>query len=330
MNYQIDYRTFTGIFAVPVKIKPLLRSCSGTSLKVLLSVLMSPDAPITVSRLSGELGFPPSDIEEALGYWVKNGLLTAYGQFPQETAEQLTVSSAIQMKPQPAPKVRRITTKKSLTVPEIAQLSQNDPNVAALLDESQNLLGRALSSPETETLCSFYLYDHVSPEYLLLVLMYCIERGKTSFRYLEKVISSMLDKDIDTYEKAEAYLTGESRKNTNEGAVRTAFGIYDRSLTAQEKKFITTWFDEFHFDISVVRLAYERTIDSIGKVSFPYINSILASWHSKGITSAKEASLETLAQKSAAAPDGKKGASTASSIDMDELQYYITHGKKPF
>lgn len=328
MKYQIDYRTFAGIFAVPTQLRPLLRTCSGTALKVLLCILSAPNEPITSSYLCAQLGFAPDDIEESLEYWVKNGLLSKSGDFPQESLEQLTVAPV--SSPAAAPrKVRRITTKKTLTVPEIARLSQEDPNISALLSEAQNLLGRALSSPETETLCSFYSYDHLSPEYLLLVLAYCIERQKTSFRYLEKVVSTMLEKEIDTYEKAEAYLAREAEHRTNEGAVRAAFGIHDRALTAQEKKYIAAWFDEFHFDISMVRLAYERTIDNIGKLSFPYTNSILVSWHSKGITNTREASLETMAQRGCETPDGKKDKSTSSSIDMDELEYYLNHGTKP-
>lgn len=71
----------------------------------------------------------------------------------------------------------------------------------------------------------------------------------------------MMSEQIYTYEQAEEYLTRRQQQDSAQGQVRAAFGIHDRSLTKQEQKYIDTWFMEYHFDISMVKLAYERTID---------------------------------------------------------------------
>ena len=323
MNYQIDYRAFSGIFAVPTQVKPLLSSCSGTALKVLLLILSEQTEPISVSRISGSLGLPPADVEEALDYWCKSGILSAKGQFETEQAEQLTFGTV-------KPKVRRVSSRKSLTNVEMEQLMNRDAMVRQLLELVENMLGRPLSTPERETLCSFYSYDNLSAEYLALVLQYCLQQEKTNFRYFEKVVNNMLEKEIDTYDKAEKYLCNYAEQEANESLIRSAFGIHDRALTPKEKAFISTWFDEYSFDISVVKLAYERTFDNIGKPSFPYTNKILSDWHAKGIKTAKEASLETVAQKKAGSFQSKNG-SMASSFDMDELQQLLNKGgKSPF
>lgn len=326
MNYSIDYKAFSSIFAVPAEVvEKYIRVCSGTALKVLLCILASPKEPITVSRLSGQLGFPPDDIEESLEYWGKTGILTAAnpilrGKQPEYQQEMLAPS-------QPKQKLVKVTTKKNMSIQEINQLAQTDPNISVLVNECQSIMGRVLSPSELEVLCSLYTYAGLSPEYILLVVMYCVSREKSSIRYIEKVVYSLLEKEIDTYEKAEQFFADSTSRETNEGAVKAAFGIYERRLSTQEKKFVDTWFNTFGFDISLVKLAYERTIDNIGKLSFPYINSILTSWHQKGITTAKEASLEAFSSKPA--KPGKDGAFQNSSIDMDELQYHITHGKSP-
>ncbi|MGN0664259.1 MAG: DnaD domain protein [Negativibacillus sp.] len=323
MNYQIDYRAFSGIFAVPTQVKSLLNTCSGTSLKVLLLILSSPDEPISASRLAGTLGFPPSDVEEALDYWCKNGILSAKGQFPAEEAEQLSLSSL-------KPKVRRASARKNLTVQEMEQLYNSDPNISALLDEAQSQLGRLLYSPEKETLCSYYSYYHLSAEALLLILMYCIQNEHGSFRSFERIANEMLENEIDTYEKAEKFINSYAARKENEGLVRSAFGIYDRALSSKEKDYINTWFETYHFDISIIKLAYERTIDNIGKTSFPYTNRILSDWYSKGIKTAKDASLETLSQKKNNSYQSKNG-SMASSFDMEEIQKILDKGEKtPF
>ena len=66
MTYQIDYRSFNGIFAVPTQVKPLLTSCSNLALRLLLLILSQPEEPIRSASLSVALGCPPADIEQAL------------------------------------------------------------------------------------------------------------------------------------------------------------------------------------------------------------------------------------------------------------------------
>ena len=46
---------------------------------------------------------------------------------------------------------------------------------------------------------------------------------------------------------------------------------------------IDTWFNEYRFGIDMIHLAYEKTIDSTGKLAFPYINTILKAWYNKDI-----------------------------------------------
>ena len=322
MNYQIDYRSFSGIFAVPSQVAELLPSCSGTALKVLLLILSAPQEPVSSSRLSGVLGLPPADVEEALDYWCRQGLLSGKSGFDSvEETEQLSFTK---------PKIRRVSSRRSMTNQEMEQLASIDPKIPQLLQEAQSMLGRPLSSPERETLCSFYSYDNLSVEYLLLVLMYCITQEKTNFRYFEKVVSNMLEKEVDTYDKAERYLDNYAQQEQNETLIRGAFGIHDRALTTKEKSYISDWFDRFGFDISIIKLAYERTIDNIGKASFPYTNKVLAAWFEKGIKTAKEASLETLSQKKSGSPS-QKNSGMASSFDMDELQQLLNKGgNSPF
>ena len=322
MTYQIDYRSFSGIFAVPTQVASLLPQCSGTALKVLLQILSAPQEPISSSRLSGLLGYPPADVEEALDYWCKQGLLASHQNFQQEESEQLSFL--------PKPKVRRISTRRSMTNQEMELLCVNDPNVSYLIQEAQSMLGRPLSSPERETLCSFYYYDDLSVEYLMLVLMYCVNQDKTNFRYFEKVVSNMLEKEVDSYDKAERYLENYAEQEQNEGLVRSAFGIHDRALTTKEKSYISSWFEDFGYDISIIKLAYERTIDNIGKQSFPYTNKILSAWHEKGIKDAREASLESASSSQKKGGNNKNGG-MASSFDMDELQMLLDRGgKAPF
>lgn len=319
MNYQIDYSAFSGIFAVPTMVKPLLNSCTGTALKVLLLILSNANETITPARISAELGFPPSDVEEALEYWCKNGVLVNKIQFNNgEVAEQLSLTPMMPT----APTVRRSSGKKILSVQEMDALYTSDQNIRILLQEAEEILRRPLSSPEREILISFYSYDHLSVEYLLLILMYCVEMDKTNFRYIEKMIINMLEKEVDTYDKAEVYLAKANKAYKQEELIRSAFGIYDRAFTQKEKDFIKVWFEDYKFDISVIKLAYESNVNSTGKFAFAYINRILERWHNAGVKTTKEASLEISSKKS----ENYKANNgfLLSSLDMEDIDKLLS------
>jgi len=309
MNYQINYEAFRGVFAVPSQLKSLLPSCSGTALKVLLWILAAPQEPISSASLSAALGYPPADVEEALDYWQKNGLLAAKQGFAPSQGEQLSFDAA--------PKLRRVSSRKALSNTELSQLAAGDRNIPLLIQEAERMVGRPLSSPEKETLCSFYVYDHLPVEYLLLVLMYCISHDKANFRYFERVVGSMLENDVDTYDKAEQYLERRDKQTQQQSLVQDAFGIFGRKLSTKEQSYIDTWFNDYHFDIALIKLAYERTVDNIGKASFPYTNRILSDWYAKGIKNTKEASLESL---SAPKKGSQNAGGLASSLDLDDLK----------
>ncbi len=314
MNYQIDYRSFKGIFAVPLQLRELLPGCEALALKVMLLILSEAAEPISSGRLASVLGATPNAVEEALSYWKTQGILTQIGEEAESSAA-------------PRPKVRRISSRKILTNLEMEQLAVNDPNVSVLIHEAEAQVGRALSAPEREVLCSFYSFDNLSVEYLLLVLAYCVHMGKTNFGYFKKVVSNMLEKDIDSYDKAESYLDDFIRQMEYQSLVRSAFGIHDRSLSQKECDCIKTWFTDFGYDISVIRLAFEECINNTGKLSFPYIHKILSNWSTKGIRSAKEASLESSVQKKVIAAK-KHNDGLASSFDMDDIQQLLERSNR--
>lgn len=73
---------------------------------------------------------------------------------------------------------------------------------------------------------------------------------------------------------------------SNEHKIRTILGIYDRALTQTEKKYISAWTEELNISPELVSLAYDKTVENTGKLSFAYMNKILVSWHGEGIKDA--------------------------------------------
>ena len=46
------------------------------------------------------------------------------------------------------------------------------------------------------------------------------------------------------------------------------------------------WYQDYGFNIEIIRMAYERAVDQIGQASFPYIGKILQNWHKMGFKNA--------------------------------------------
>ena len=101
---------------------------------------------------------------------------------------------------------------------------------------------------------------------------------------------------IETAAQAESYIKELQTGRSYEYKVRSAFGIYDRALTAKEKKFVSEW-QAAGFDAPLLTAAYDRSVEAIGKLSFSYINQILLSWKERGVTTPEQAEQERSAQR---------------------------------
>lgn len=64
-------------------------------------------------------------------------------------------------------------------------------------------------------------------------------------------------------------------------------------------------------------MAYERTLNAINKLSLPYMNSILNSWHEKGVRTPEDVAIKDARPS---ARSGVSGSGWAPSYDIEELE----------
>lgn len=333
MDFQIDLGVWGDIFAVPAcVVDKHLKLASGLAIKVLL-LLLRTRAPLSAQEIAARLGQSQGDVRDALAYWEQAGLLSSRAE---EAGEQDTLPIAA---PFPTPssaapevpkgkeaeepqKVIRVSAKPKLERQEVLSIIKRDERLSGLIDEAQQIMGKPLTSAEMETIASLYSYYGLAADFILMVIQYCCSIGRANMRYVEKTAASWVDLGIDTHEKAEQHIVKLTDLHSKENQVRSAFGIGERSLIPKEEKFINTWFNDYGFDIAMIRLAYERTVEKIGKLSFPYIDSILSSWYKKGIKTPRQASEESRPQ--AAPTDSPKHApSRSTSYDLDQIEKMI-------
>lgn len=192
---------------------------------------------------------------------------------------------------------------------EVQQLKEADAGIAHVFSEAERILGKTFTSSDSETIVWLVSYAGVPPEVLSTVIHYCASINKKSFYYIRKTALEWLDSGIDTIEAAEERMRALEEARSWEGEVKRALEIYGRNLVSREKEFCESW-RLYGISPELIHFAYEKCIEKTAKFSFPYINKILLSWHSKGIKTVAEAAAENKPKAEAEKP----------SFDLEELE----------
>ena len=174
-----------------------------------------------------------------------------------------------------------------------------------LVGEVQRCLGRMLSTEELKILLAIVEYLGLPGEVVNVLVHYCVERSRTrgagrmpSMRIIEKEAYRWADERIDTLEKAAAFMQNETRKNTRLGELCRLLGITGRRLTSAEERWLQAWAD-MGFANDAIELAYEKTCENTGGLTWKYMNSILERWNAQGLYTADQ--VKALDRKPAAA-----------------------------
>ena len=75
-----------------------------------------------------------------------------------------------------------------------------------MLQDIEKLLSRPLSSKEMTVYIEWIKDYNFSPEIILLLIQYCVSKGKTDWRYIEKIALGWFDAKIQTIDDAQMYI----------------------------------------------------------------------------------------------------------------------------
>ncbi len=243
-----------------------LSAATGSQLKVLLCLIRFEDLALTPEDIAKHCGIETDEVYAAVDFWQKNGLICRRGA-------TLMLSGAALSQPQTLPRYNSDS---------ILELKENDSSFAFLLEETERLLGKSLNHNDASVLYAMYDNLGFSSELALQLINFCKRSGKTNFRYIEKIAVDWYERGIDSFEKAEHLINLLEKRARTETAVAAYFGIEGRSLSKKEKEYIESWSSVMGMSLPMIKEAYERCIDSKGKLSFAYINGILSDWLKKG------------------------------------------------
>lgn len=342
MSYQINLGEWNSVFAVPSSLVDRHMKLAGAvQLKVLLWVLRHSGEEISDETLAAAVGASPADTRDAMQYWVETGLLTQDGSRlspcgarepepsdpPAETpaAKESESPRLVSVLPAPVttaaenrtePPVEKIPPRR-IPKPDGVFVSQRigeSPEIGFLMQEAEVILGRPIS-PGLSSSLVFIHDDYGLPvDVIIMLLQYVKSKGRDNTNYIESVAKGWASDGVFSLEAAEQKLRQLKENEQAWRRVEQALRISHRSPSAREEQFARRWLLEWNFSEAMLREAYDRCVDSTGRMNLSYINRILERWHKAGVSNPQQASAEQAAKSAARAQ------APETSFDLDEYE----------
>lgn len=173
---------------------------------------------------------------------------------------------------------------------DILKAMADEPTFQGLYQAVERRLGKKLSDTDLKSLYEIYDFLALPVEVILLLITRCVEEFQEKYgpgrvprmTLIKKTAYAWQRMGIDTAEAAEEYLKKQSRLRERERELLPLLDITGRPPVDREREYLHAWV-EMGFPDDAIRLAYERTVMKKQALNWPYMNSILKSWHSKGL-----------------------------------------------
>ena len=213
---------------------------------------------------------------------LKNGVVNNAAQNISTVNTRMHDSVVEKLKSQTPDKAA--SSQKEYTLDEIKEFRKN-PDISELFFIIETYLKHTLSSTDTNMVLYWLDELHFSTDLVEYLVEYCITKGHSSLRYMNKVALGWADAGIKTVDQAKDDAAAHSQIYYS---VMKALGITGRNLVDSEVSLINKWVGEYGFDIELVKAACSKTISAIQKPSFEYTDSILANWRKKDVHTLKD------------------------------------------
>ncbi len=275
-----------------------MKDANGEYVKIylyLLRCLNREDYEFSISQLADCLDHTEKDIMRAFTYWEKVGLLNLEYSEANELSgiclKDVNGNSSITSvsyvaepvvatnSGAPATSNTSVLKKPSYSPDQLDAFCEVDA-VSDLLFATETYLGKPLSTSDTNTLLFWYDGLHMTVDLIQYLIETCIDKGHSSFHYMDTVARNWAEDGITTVEDARK----SSSTHTNTVySIKKALGIGNRELVESELNYIDKWVNTFGFTVDIISEACERTITATNKPSFKYADSILSNWHKSSV-----------------------------------------------
>lgn len=266
-NKQLDFTPVSNIF-----IEKYMPKARGKFIKVYLLMLKyntCGEMGVTSSILATSLNLLESDVLNALNYWNDEGLIKLIpidkmGNFNIEFVDLVQESKS-----------------KNKEINLLQALNKN--STKDMLNDIERLLGRPLSPKEMTTYLSWQDDFNFSSELILILFEYCVSRGKSDPRYIEKVALGWKDMNIRTVEEAQNYIKKNEDKWVKIRHILNYLGIKNPELMKPQEEMLDKWINDFNFPLDVIEKACNICFQRLNRADFKYIDGILSNWNKNNL-----------------------------------------------
>jgi len=275
-SQKFDFTPISNIF-----IDNYMPKARGEFVKVYLLTLkycMSGELGVNSSMLASILHLLESDIMNAWNYWNDEGVIKFT---PIDKMSNFNIEF-MDLKEDVIPVSNEINLLEEL----------NNSSVKGMLQEIGKLLARPLSPKEISTYISWQKDFTFLPEMILLVIQYCITKGKTDYRYIEKVALAWFDANIKTIEDAQTYIKRHEDKWVKYRRILNYLGIKDGEIMKPQEDMLEKWVSLYNFPLEVILKACDICSERLNRADFKYIDGILSSWYKDGIKTLEDIAIK--------------------------------------
>ncbi|MGM9978173.1 MAG: DnaD domain protein [Clostridium sp.] len=266
-NTNLNFTPVSNVF-----IEKYMPNARGEFVKVYLLMLkhsIAGEPGISAPILASSLNLLESDIMNALNYWSDLGVikLTSVDPMNNFSIEFLDLSED------------NFTPNKEVNLLDALE----NKGINDMLKDIEKILGRTLSPKEMEMYLGWQKEFSFPSELILLLVEYCASKGKSDYRYIEKVALTWHDMNITTMAQAQNYIKQTEDKWIKIREILSYLGIKNNDLMKPQEEMIDKWLTTYNFDLDVIKKACNICADRLNRADFKYIDGILTNWFNNNI-----------------------------------------------
>lgn len=240
----------------------------GEFVKVYLLMLkynFTGEPGVNSTVLATSLNLLESDIVNALNYWNDEGIIKL---IPIDNMGNFHIEF-VDISNEGTTNIEKFNLVEELT----------NTNNGSMLKDIGKLLGRTLSPSEVETYISWKKDLNFSSELILLLIEFCASKGKTNFRYIEKVAIAWNEMKIKTVDDAQNYIRKTEDKWGTYREILKFLGIRNTDIMKPQEDMLEKWTSTYNYSLDVIKKACDICFQRLNRADFKYIDGILSSWN---------------------------------------------------
>jgi len=262
-------------------IEKYMPQARGEFIKIYLLMLkhdISGEFGVSSSILASSLNLLESDIMNALNYWNDQGVIK-FTQIDKMGNYNVEFIDLIQ---EPAKSTKQVDLLEAL----------DSTTTKDMLKDIEMLLARPLSPNEMSIYLNWQREFGFSSELILILMEYCISKGKSDSRYIEKVALSWHDLKITTIEQAQNLIKKAEDKWINIRKILTYLGINNTDIMKPQQDLIEKWLLIYKFPNEIILKACDICSERLNRADFKYIDGILTNWNKNNIKTLEDIALK--------------------------------------